>query len=129
MYFAIRFKYLFIPLGIKNSTWHSRQGVSLGADGLKITSEDMLKFGNLFLNGGKSNNKQLISKKWVEESVSARYLTYETIGHYGYHWWASSHIVGSTEVAYHFALGYGGQYIIIVPSFDAKSCLVFTLYQ
>jgi CubicO group peptidase (beta-lactamase class C family) len=117
-------EYLFKPLGITQSTWHSRQGVSLGADGLKITSEDMLKIGKLFLHVGKFNNKRIISTDWIDESVTPRYLTYKNIGHYGYHWWASSYKTETTDISYYFALGYGGQYIIVVPKFDLV--VVFT---
>ena len=53
---------LFKPIGICESIWHEREGVSLGADGLRITSYDMLKFGNLFLNNGYFNGKQIISR-------------------------------------------------------------------
>ncbi|WP_410514197.1 hypothetical protein [Paenibacillus sp. BR2-3] len=40
-------------------------------------------------------------------------------GFYGWHWWISSFSAGTeqaAEIPYHFALGFGGQYIIVVPS-------------
>ena len=56
-------EYLFKPIGISKSVWYGRQGVGLGADGLRITSEDMVRFGCLFLHKGNLNGKQIISEQ------------------------------------------------------------------
>lgn len=117
-------EFLFKQIGISKSKWHDRQGISLGADGLRITSYDMLKFGNLFLNNGNLNGKQIISSEWIKESTTPLYKTYDNIGYYSYHWWVSSFNNNGIEINYYFALGFGGQYIIVVPQFDLV--IVFT---
>lgn len=76
---------LFRPLGIKDYRWYELQGVNLGADGLRLSPESMLRFGQVYLNNGVYHNNRIISEKWVTESTTSRYLTYENIGHYCYH--------------------------------------------
>lgn len=113
------YKYLFNPLGIKDVVWNEKQGISLGANGLKMKAEDLLKLGTLYLNEGKFRDNQLISKKWVETSTTPRFLTYPHIGHYAYHWWTSEFESEKEEkTSYYFAMGLFGQFIIVVPSFN-----------
>ena len=58
---------LFEPLGIENPEWASSpEGYSLGGYGLKLRTEDIAKFGQLYLQKGKWNGKPLISREWVE---------------------------------------------------------------
>src|SRR5581483_5444918 len=62
---------LFAPLGIENPEWdHSPEGYSLGGYGLKLCTEDIAKFGQLYLQKGQWNGKQLIPKDWVEQATS-----------------------------------------------------------
>lgn len=120
---------LFKQMGICESTWHEREGISLGADGLRITSYDMLKFGNLFLNNGWFNGKQIISSEWIKESTTPIYKTYGNIGYYAYHWWVSSFNNNGIEINYYFALGFGGQYIIVVPQFELVVVFTSRIYN
>ena len=62
---------LFDPLGIENPRWDSsREGNSLGGYGLWLRTEDIAKFGQLYLQKGKWNGKQLVPRKWVEQSTT-----------------------------------------------------------
>ena len=123
-------EHLFKQIGICNSKWYNdRRGISLGADGLRLTSYDMLKFGNLFLNNGCLNGKQIISSKWIKESTTPLYKTYDNIGYYAYHWWVSSFNNNGLEINYYFALGYGGQYIIVVPRFNLVVVFTSRMYN
>lgn len=52
---------LFEPLGIQKPTWDkSPQGISIGGYGLYLKTEDIAKFGQLYLQKGTWNGKQLI---------------------------------------------------------------------
>ncbi len=107
---------LFTPLGISDYIWHEKQGISLGANGLKMKVADMVKLGCLCLHSGKLNNTVIILANWMEESTKPRFLTYEGIGSYGYHWWTSTLKTNKNEeVNYYFAMGLFGQYIIVIP--------------
>ncbi len=62
---------LFEPLGIEEPTWgNSPQGVSLGGYGLNVRTEDIAKFGQLYLQKGMWNGKQLIPAEWIEAATS-----------------------------------------------------------
>src|SRR6188508_1325963 len=58
---------LFEPLGITQPVWNTNwQGISLGGYGLSVRTEDIARFGQLYLQKGKWNGKQLVPKDWVE---------------------------------------------------------------
>ncbi len=62
---------LFDPLGIEGAAWaKSAEGYSLGGYGLSIRTEDIAKFGQLYLQKGKWNGRQLLPTKWVEVATS-----------------------------------------------------------
>ena len=123
---------LFEPLHIEIPQWEeSPQGINAGGWGLQLKTEDMAKFGQLFLQKGVWNGKRLVSEAWVDEAsryqvpsvpagtrpdnAAERGLTPENctfmLG-YGYQMWRCP------DNAYR-ADGARGQYIIIVPDSDA----------
>jgi CubicO group peptidase (beta-lactamase class C family) len=62
---------LLSPLGIHNATWEaSPEGIHIGGFGLKITTEDIAKFGQLYLQQGMWNGSQLLSASWIAEAAS-----------------------------------------------------------
>src|SRR5262249_60740969 len=62
---------LFQPLGIDPAVWGaSPQGVSLGAFGLLIRTEDIARFGQLYLRKGMWNGRQLVPAAWVTAATS-----------------------------------------------------------
>ena len=110
---------LFSPLGIKDYNWLIKQNVSLGANGLSMRAEDMLKFGSLYLNKGKYKGIEIIPESWINESTNPRFHTYENIGYYGYQWWVSDFEgAEGKKIGFYFALGLFGQFIIVVPDCD-----------
>lgn len=110
---------LFTPLGISDFIWHEKHGINLGANGLKMKVADMVKLGCLCLHNGKLNNTVIIPANWIEESTKPRFLTYEDIGFYGYHWWISTlKTKENNEVPYYFAMGLFGQFIIVIPQHE-----------
>jgi len=67
---------LFEPLGIANPEWGaSAEGNSFGGFGLKLCTEDIAKFGQLYLQHGKWNGKQLIPETWIEQATSKQVPT------------------------------------------------------
>ncbi|MFC5451590.1 serine hydrolase domain-containing protein [Paenibacillus aestuarii] len=123
--------YLFELLEIESYKWEmDPQGIHTGGFGLWLSPSDMLKFGQLYLQQGKWDNKQLISQELVARSVRSAFLVEAPRqGYYGWHWWTDSYPVASNNssthsVEYFYARGYGGQYIYIVPSL--KTVVVLT---
>jgi CubicO group peptidase (beta-lactamase class C family) len=124
-------RYLFGPLDIRDTLWHAdNKGIQKGADGLSLLPRDMAKIGLLYLNDGIFRGKQIVSADWIRRSTTGRYLTYERVGKYGYHWW-SSRIDPENEKSevFFFALGYGGQYIIVVPALQLVVVFTSELYD
>jgi CubicO group peptidase (beta-lactamase class C family) len=80
--------------------------------GIFISTEDMARFGLLFLNNGKWNDDQLISQKWIEKATTPSIPN----PNYGYLWWLNTkgdrHWEGWSEDLY-YAAGFGGNLIVI----------------
>jgi CubicO group peptidase (beta-lactamase class C family) len=102
---------LFKPLGIHDWRWQSDpQGISTGGFGLWLTPRDMARFGLLYLHHGRREKQQIVPAEWVSESVKKQIDAggiWLSDG-YGYQWWVDNE-------GYYMALGYGGQYIVVVP--------------
>ena len=62
---------IFDPLAIKGMDWdRNGQGINLGMIGLRLRTEDLAKFGQLLMQNGKWNNRQLLPEAWVKEATS-----------------------------------------------------------
>jgi CubicO group peptidase (beta-lactamase class C family) len=86
------------------------QGNHETAGGLRLTPEDLMALGLLFLHGGQADGEQVVPRSWVEESTSP-VATGGTYGDYGYQWWVSE-FEGERMV---LAAGFRGQLIAILP--------------
>lgn len=105
---------LFKQLEINNYSWDINDNGIIRTDGgLKLRPRDMLTFGQLYINGGKWNNKQVISENWIKKSTEAKI---SLIDHdYAFHWWIKDFSVNSKLYRTLYALGHGEQTIILVP--------------
>ena len=88
---------LFQPLGIEHPTWEtSPQGITTGGYGLSIRTEDIARFGLLYLQKGKWQGKQLVPETWVD-AATARQTSNGSNPHsdwdqgYGYQFWRCRH--------------------------------------
>lgn len=107
---------LFEPLGIKNYRWtRERNGLVSAWAGLRMRSRDLLKFGLLYLNGGKWNGKQIIPEELISESIKTHIETEPNYG-YGYQFWTLVDTVANQTVSTIEASGNGGQKIEINKS-------------
>lgn len=87
------------------------QGVSTGWWGLRLRPRDMVRFGQLFLSGGRWEGEQLVPAEWVAKATTEQVAVDGLLDGYGFQWWT-----GQTDGAHSFhALGYGGQHIVVVP--------------
>ncbi|NHF60286.1 serine hydrolase [Flavobacteriaceae bacterium TP-CH-4] len=80
--------------------------------GLFINTEDMARFGLLFLNRGTWNNERLVSESWIQKAIEPSKPNIN----YGYMWWLNKkgarYWEGLSENLY-YAAGFGGNFIII----------------
>lgn len=87
--------------------------------GIFISTEDMARFGLLFLNNGKWIDQQIISEAWIQKAIEPSTPNVN----YGYMWWLNKkgnrHWEGLSENMY-YAAGFGGNFIVV----DQKNDLV-----
>lgn len=112
---------LFEPLGIENPRWDaSPEGNSLGGYGLYLCTEDIAKFGQLYLQKGKWNGKQLVPQDWVEQAtikqVPNDQESHSKIGidwqqGYGFQFWRCTHNAFRGD-------GANGQLCLVIPEKD-----------
>ena len=80
--------------------------------GLFISTEDMARFGLLFLNQGNWKDQQIISASWINKAVEPSIPNHN----YGFMWWLNQkgpeHWEGLSEKIY-YAAGFGGNFIVI----------------
>ncbi|MEP1307495.1 MAG: serine hydrolase [Balneola sp.] len=109
-------KYLFEPMNIRIGGWDKDpQGNYMGGNNMSLKPSDMLKIGQLLLDGGVYNERQLISESWIQDSFKTyAYSNYNPFG-YGYQLWNQE--IGGHQV--YFAWGNGGQYIFVIPEIEA----------
>ncbi|MFH4967305.1 serine hydrolase [Gaetbulibacter sp. M240] len=122
-------KHLFDPLGInkfewtKYSAWNGSDTFA-AASGLRLTSQDLLKFGLLYRNNGTWNGRQIIPSHWVQESFSEKINFPSTVADgndaYGYQFWMWLDDISNNEFKMIAAIGNGGQNIY----FDLKNDII-----
>lgn len=115
---------LFKPLGISGMDWEpDPHGIHTGGYGLRLKTEDMAKFGQLFLQKGQWQDKQVLPVGWVEEASSAKIIQdpgapqeqveqSDWLQGYGYQMWRSRHHSFRADGAF-------GQYILVLPELEA----------
>jgi CubicO group peptidase (beta-lactamase class C family) len=115
---------LFEPLGIYGADWEvSPQGVNTGGWGLRLKTEDMAKFGQLYLQGGRWKGKQVVPHEWVKEATTLQILqdpgappakrdSSDWLQGYCFQMWRCRHNGVRADGAF-------GQFIIMLPDQDA----------
>lgn len=115
---------LFDPLGISGIDWETDgQGINTGGWGLRLKTEDIAKFAQLFLQKGKWNGKQVLPEGWAEEASTAHIIQHPQYSQakrdssdwdqgYGYQMWRCRNGAFRGDGAF-------GQYAIVMPEQDA----------
>lgn len=119
---------LFKPLDIKGYDWEkSPQGLNTAGFGLRLTTEDIAKFGQFYLQKGKWNGKQLLPESWIKEATDKRTESQsgdnEWSQGYGYQFWRC-------KPGFYRGDGAFGQFCMVMPEQDAvlvMTCESFNL--
>jgi len=93
-------------------------GVNAGGWGLTLSSMDMAKIGQLYLNKGLWNGKQIVSSQWIMDSLTEQSKWDKMNLSYGYLWW-----IIDNEKGCYAAMGDGGNIIY----FNAQTQLVVAI--
>jgi CubicO group peptidase (beta-lactamase class C family) len=115
---------LLSPLGIKDIDFETDpKGINTGGWGIRVHTEDMAKLGQLYLQKGNWNGKQILSKNWVNMATSkqieqdptasqAKKDSSDWLQGYGFQFWRCRNNGFRADGAY-------GQYIVVLPEKDA----------
>lgn len=105
---------LFEPLDITDWIWEAaNEGTSFGAFSLYLKPRDMAKIGQMLLQDGMWNGRQVVQQSWIEVATRSHY-EYRPYWVYGYYFWLSPF----EDIDFFTASGHGGQKISVVPELD-----------
>lgn len=109
---------LFGPLGIEHPTWEqSPEGIDTGGFGLNTTTADIARFGQLYLQQGRWQGRQLLPEAWVREATTCQIANGEDAENdwqqgYGYQFWRCRQGAYRGDGAF-------GQFCLVLPEQDA----------
>jgi CubicO group peptidase (beta-lactamase class C family) len=109
---------LYEPLGIDHAIWdESPQQINMGGFGLNLTTEDIARFGQLYLQKGEWQGRRILSEAWIAEATAfhsdnSSWATIDWTQGYGYQFWRCQHNAYRVDGAF-------GQYCIVMPEQDA----------
>jgi CubicO group peptidase (beta-lactamase class C family) len=115
-------KVLFDPLGLGETEWRigrDREGNFAG--GLHMRPRDLARIGQMLLEGGKANERQIVPAAWLEDAFRPAARVNDR-RHYGYHWYLG-HVPyetpqGRQHARWIGAAGNGGQRLVVFPDLE-----------
>ncbi|HEX6034979.1 MAG TPA: serine hydrolase [Anaerolineales bacterium] len=115
---------LFGPLGIENPTWETDpRGINIGGTGLHIKTEEIARFGQMYLQKGVWQGKRIVPEKWIVEATKATSDNSNTqtnpdwnVG-YGYQFWRCQHDSYRGDGAF-------GQYCIVMSEQETVLAMI-----
>jgi CubicO group peptidase (beta-lactamase class C family) len=126
---------LFAPLGIISYEWltfPNAPEMAVASSLLYLRPRDMAKIGQMVLQQGVWDGRQVVGAQWVALSTAQAEETsldtgpaFQTTGH-GYQWWRGAFTNASTKAI--FAGGWGGQFIFILPELNTVVVLTGSNY-
>jgi CubicO group peptidase (beta-lactamase class C family) len=119
---------LFRPLGITDAQWvYSPLNTPQTGGGLRLSGRDLLKLGQLYLDGGSWMGRRIVNEGWVRRSTQPQARIDEAT-EYGYLWWLKSFKSGEKSYPAFFMSGNGGNKIVAVPGLDLVAVITSTNY-
>jgi CubicO group peptidase (beta-lactamase class C family) len=120
-------QYLFTPLGMDHFWKRTPLGLPDTEGGLFLSTTDLAKVGFLYLHDGMWEDRQIVSKDWVKQSLAPSmdvpFALWGEDFKYGYLWWL---IPRDRQVYVWEAAGLGGQRLFVFP--EENLIVVFTAW-
>lgn len=121
------FTFLLMPLGITEAeVLTTPTGLPDTGRGFYLLTRDMLKFGQLVLDGGSWSGQPVVGGDWIAEMTTARteitwaepaQWDWQVTG-YGYQWWLGEFEFEGATIETYAAQGFGGQRVMVLPELD-----------
>lgn len=104
------------PLGFGLGPWtQDPNGVYFGGNNMEFTPRQMMAFGQMYMDGGQANGRQIVPRDWVEESLQPIVRSRRNSDRqYGYGWW----IRDMAGIQTKYAWGFGGQFILLAKDLN-----------
>jgi CubicO group peptidase (beta-lactamase class C family) len=122
-------KRLFAPLGIRDEEWvYSPLNIPQTGGGLRLSSRDLLKVVQLYLDGGIWQGRPIVESSWVKASTQPHVRIDEETD-YGYLWWLKAFKSGGKSYPAFFMSGNGGNKVLAFPALDLTVVITSTNYN
>jgi CubicO group peptidase (beta-lactamase class C family) len=121
---------LFDPLGIHDVEWvrYPANHEPAAASGLRMLPRSLIKLGQLVLNRGAWDGKQIVSPAWIDASITPQ-IQGPQLYFYGYQWWLGRSLVNQHQVDWAVGYGLGGQRLFVLPQLDMVVLVMAGLYH
>jgi CubicO group peptidase (beta-lactamase class C family) len=120
------------PLGIQEEVWDRfPNGDAVVSGGLRLRPRDLAKLGQLVLDGGVWQGRQIVSAGWIKQMIapqSPRGLSFSFARSYGFLWWQGQSGIGGHDIEWVGALGRGGQRLYVMPTLNLVVAVTAGLY-
>jgi len=119
------------PLGITDSEWMGDLwGRPMAYAGLRLKPRDLLRIGQMMLDHGRWQGRQVVPADWVAESIRPHIATSNGPGSgYGYFWWTGTVDWQGKKLPWSAAVGNGGQRLFLVPALDLAVVMTAGVYN
>ncbi len=120
---------LFLPLAIERVEWqYTPTGQAMTGGGLSMTSRDLLKLGQLYLQNGVWNGRPVVPASWVSASTQPQAQVDDETA-YGYLWWLRRFTRGDQTCPSYLMQGNGGNKVAVFPTLDLVAVVTSARYN
>lgn len=117
------------PLGISASHWNrSPEGIGMGGGGTRYRSRDLARLGQLVLDGGRWQGRQLLPRDYIAALIQPQAQAGDG-SDYGYQWWGLKLAVDGKPQTVWAMSGNGGNYVFVLPQHRAVAVVTSQAYN
>lgn len=117
------------PLGITAVKWNfAPDGTAMGGGGTRYRGRDLAKLGELLVDSGRWQGKQILSKTWIEAATTPHAKARDD-AEYGYLLWRFHFPLNGKDTPVWAMSGNGGNYVFALPEQQLVAVVTSTAYN